>query len=111
METSEFTKYILFFQRKYFSDQSKYNFLLDRLRDKKNDMSVQNEVLGVLVRTIEEEHSFMEVAVKDAAARAILEIQNELNGPRIVNFAPSYKEIEENCRLGLGMDKNSSTTM
>lgn len=74
-------------------------------------MSVQNEVLGVLVRTIEEEHSFMEVAVKDEAARAILEIQNEISGPRVVNFAPSYKEIEENCRLGLGMNKNSSTTM
>jgi hypothetical protein len=82
------------FQRNYFNDQTKYQFLLSRLRDKKDDVLAQREILGVLVRAIESDNDLMETAVKDEATRLLLELVRELKEP--------CEEIEQNCRIGLG---------
>lgn len=63
--------------------------------DKKNDTYAQRELLGGLVRTLENEHHLMETLVKDEATRAILELQREM-------LEPKCPEMEEECRLGLG---------
>lgn len=65
------------------------------MRDQGPDPSAQREILGVLVRTIENEHHLMDTLVKDDATKAILDIQSELK-------EPPCKETYENCRLGLG---------
>lgn len=74
---------------------------MNRLRDKKDDINVQREVLGVLVRTLESEHHLMEQATKDDATQVLVELQtlflepkNEIEDIRVL--------IEEDCRLGLG---------
>lgn len=58
-------------------------------------MFAQREILGVLVRTIENEHELMETVIKDEATKAILEIQREMQEPKC-------KEMEDDCLLGLG---------
>lgn len=86
---------IFFFQRNFYSDQNKYHFLLNRLRDKRKDINAQREILSVLVRTIENEHQTMETLVKDEAVIAILEVQQDTRE----QHCPI---IEDDCRLGLG---------
>lgn len=50
--------------------------------------------MGVVVRTIEDEHALMDPVVKDEATKLILELQRELKQP--------CDELEENYRLALG---------
>jgi hypothetical protein len=56
---------------------------------------VQREILGVLVRTIEEEHELMDDIVKEDATKLLVDIQKKIQEPKC-------NETEENCRLGLG---------
>jgi hypothetical protein len=67
---------------------------LNRLRDKKDDIVSQREILGVVVRTIEDDHHLMEPAIKEEAIKLILELQRELKQP--------CSELEDNYRLALG---------
>lgn len=67
--------------------------MLNRLQDKKDDIDVQREILGVLVRTLEEDHHIIEDDIKEDATKLIVEIQK--------NYETKCNEIEETCRVGL----------
>lgn len=56
---------------------------------------MQREILGVLVRTLEEDHTFIDDLVKEEALKSILEVQK--------NYEFKCNEIAENCRLGLAI--------
>lgn len=78
-----------------YNDQSKYHYLLNRLRDQKHDALATREVLGVLVRTIENEYQVMENLIKDDAISLLVELQQDLHDHQC-------PDIEGNCRMGLG---------
>ena len=80
------------------NDQSRYHFLLNRLRDQKPDIAAQREILGVLVRTIEDEGHLMEAFIKDEAVNVILELQQALK-----DFEGTCPELQADCRMGLAL--------
>jgi hypothetical protein len=67
---------------------------LNRIQDKKDDVNVQREILGVLVRTLEEDHHLIDDLIKEDATKLIVDLQKSFEG--------KCSEIEETCRLGLG---------
>lgn len=79
------------------NDQSRYRYLLSRLRDNRQDINAQHEVLGVLVKTIESEYHLMENLVKEEAVNVILEVQQNIK-----DVEGTCPELEGNCRMGLG---------
>lgn len=78
--------------------------MLNRLRDQRQDLLVQKEILDVLVKTIENERHLMETIVKDECRDVIIEVQRAVK-----EFEGNYPEIEAECRFGLG-EKTSYET-
>lgn len=83
------------FQRNLYNDQSKYHYLLNRLRDQKKDIHATREILDVLVKTIENEYQVMENLIKDDAISLLVELKQDLHDHQC-------PKIEGNCRMGLG---------
>ncbi|CRL07781.1 CLUMA_CG020735, isoform A [Clunio marinus] len=82
-------------KRYYYNDQDRLNYLLDNLRDKKHDLMTQQEILGVLVKKIENDRHVMDFITTNETIKLLLEPERDLMEP--------CKEIEENCRLGLAL--------